>query len=253
MGGQDNASTLIPAILGLGGNVTGIAVNRPGLGQPLTQFSQQMQERQLEQQRLQQQASQEAVRRKQAERGLQLREAQTAGYLQSLGLREKGLQAAEARAGRAEQRQQTSLDIAKERFNLQKKEAINKANLQLQVADKINKMKEQGKFLSPQDYALYDGMLAKGDIRGASDFLQKTDRYARIRDLQDQGKLDPNKFDEQVAGLYPELAKNKLGMKTFISGAKKVFVEDPGWFQSKKLIPQTPRQNVGDGWSIKKK
>lgn len=251
MGGQDNASTLIPAILGLGGNVTGIAVNRPGLGQPLTQFSQQMQERQLEQQRLQQQAAQEAVRRQQAERGLQLREAQTAGYLQSLGLREQ-------QAAKTEQRQQTSLDIAKERFKLDKeeaqrrsKEATEKANLQIQIASRIANMKEQGKFLSPQDYAMYDGMLIKGDIRGASNFLQKTDRYARIRDLQDQGKLDPNKFDEQVSPLYPEIPKKD--MKDFLTKARRLFVEDPGWFQSKKLIPQVPRQNVGDGWSMTKK
>lgn len=244
MGGQDNASTLIPAILGLGGNVTGIAVNRPGLGQPLTQFSQQMQERQLEQQRLQQQAAQEAVRRQQAERGLQLREAQTAGYLQSLGARE--------------QRQESGLEIAKERLKLDKEAALRKskedkekANLKIQILDKISNMKKQGGFLSPQDYATYDAMLVKGDIRGASDFLQKTDRYAKIRDLQDQGKLDPNKFDEQVSSLYPEI--HKKDMKDFLTKARRLFVEDPGWFQSKKLIPQVPRQNVGDGWSMTKK
>lgn len=84
MGGQDNASTLIPAILGLGGNVTGIAVNRPGLGQPLTQFSQQMQERQLEQQRLQQQAGLEAVRRAQSQERLGLDKARTEAYIKSL-------------------------------------------------------------------------------------------------------------------------------------------------------------------------
>jgi len=253
MGGQDNASTLIPAILGLGGNVTGIAVNRPGLGQPLTQFSQQMQERQLEQQRLQQQAAQEAVRREQAERGLQLREAQTAGYLESLGLREKGRQAAEARAKRAEQRQQTSLEMAQENLNLRKQQFNEELKKRENALQGIERLREQGKFLNDQEFANFDALLKSGNIAGASNFLQKTDRYARIRDLQDQGKLDPKTFDEQVAVLYPELAKNKLGMKAFISGARKVFVEDPGWFQSKKLIPQMPRQNVGDGWSIKKK
>ena len=84
MGGQDNASTLIPAILGLGGNVTGIAVNRPGLGQPLTQFSQQMQERQLEQQRLQQQAAQEAERRTESKQRIALDKARTEAYISSI-------------------------------------------------------------------------------------------------------------------------------------------------------------------------
>lgn len=246
MGGQDNASTLIPAILGLGGNVTGIAVNRPGLGQPLTQFSQQMQERQLEQQRLQQQAAQEAVRREQAERGLQLREAQTAGYLQSLGAREQ-------RAAKAEQRQQTGLEMAKESLNLRKQQFNEELKKRENALQGIERLRGQGKFLNDQEFATFDALLKSGNIAGASNFLQKTDRYAKIRDLQDQGKLDPKTFDEQVAGLYPELAKNKLGMKAFISGARKVFVEDPGWFQSKKLIPQTPRQNVGDGWSMTKK
>ena len=81
-----------------------------------------------------------------------------------------------------------------------------------------------------------------GDVQGASKFLQKNDRFARIRDLQEQGKLTPDNFDKQVAGLYPELSGKDL--QAFQKSAKQTFIEDPGWFRSKKLIPQEPKVQV---------
>ena len=241
MGGQDNASTLIPAILGLGGNVTGIAVNRPGLGQPLTQFSQQMQERELQQQRLQQQAAQEAVRREQTERRLNLQEQQQQAYLQSLQenqkLRKQSIQT-----------QEKNLDLRQKEFERQ----INKdAKTQLNTQAAIIRLQKAGAYLNAQQQLQLDALLKEGKISEASNFIQKSDQYARIRNLQEQGKLDPNNFNEQIRGLYPEFKKEE--MKNFLTGARKTFVEDPGWFKEKKLIPQTPTQMPTDGWSMTKK
>jgi len=235
MGGQDNASTLIPAILGLGGNVTGIAVNRPGLGQPLTQFSQQMQERQLEQQRLEQQAQQEAVRRQQSERRLQMQEETQNAYLQSLGLTRE-------RQARGEQRQDRQLQIAEQRLNLAKEKIKEDNQRKLNIAAGIGRLQKAGQFLSPREYEQFDALLKAGDIAAASNFLQQNDRFARIRDLQNQGKLTADGFDKQVSSLYPELSSDAL--KSFTKSARQTFIEDPGFFKSKKLVVQQPRVQV---------
>jgi|GEM_PF-6969493 len=242
MGGKPEdlqTASLVSSILGLGGSVVGAATGKKGLGDPFSRFSGTMSDAAVQQQNQQVQVQRLLQQQQQQEFYRQQSEAAGQRAAEHLGITKENLELskqAAKRADNAEKRQERQLQSAEKQDNMTK--------LNTQAA--VSKLKKAGVYLSQQQQLILNSFLDVGNIKAASDFIQKSDQYARIRALQDQGKLDPNNFDGQVRGLYPELTKEQ--MKNFLPAARKTFVEDPGWFKAKKLIPQMPT-----GWSMKKK